>query len=207
MRILGRQYSLEGRRPERGHALQTPGPPGLRGFSLALNERDISHLERAMTLAEHGRGCTSPNPLVGAVVVRGDDILGEGFHAGPGKDHAELAALKDAVGSDFAGRLVGATVYVTLEPCCHYGRTPPCTAALIAAGVDRVVAGVVDPSPAINGRGLDGLRAGWHPSRSGERRASPPAEAPKRCFQKERHDRAAVRHLQICDDARRPGSR
>jgi diaminohydroxyphosphoribosylaminopyrimidine deaminase/5-amino-6-(5-phosphoribosylamino)uracil reductase len=125
---------------------------------LALNERDIGHLERAISLAEQGRGCTSPNPLVGAVIVRGDDILGEGFHAGPGKDHAELAALKDAVGSDFAGRLVGATVYVTLEPCCHYGRTPPCTAALIAAGVDRVVAGVIDPSPAINGRGLDGLR-------------------------------------------------
>ncbi len=111
-----------------------------------------------MSLAERGRGCTSPNPLVGAVVVRGDDILGEGFHAGPGKDHAELAAIKNAVGSDFAGRLSGATVYVTLEPCCHYGRTPPCIAALMAAGVERVVAGAIDPSPAMNGRGLDELR-------------------------------------------------
>jgi len=125
---------------------------------LAISERDKSHLERAMVLAERGRGCTSPNPLVGALVVRGNEVLGEGYHAGPGQDHAELAAIKNAVGANFAGRLSGTTVYVTLEPCCHYGRTPPCTAALISSGVERVVAGAVDPSPAVNGRGLDGLR-------------------------------------------------
>ena len=126
---------------------------------MALLEKDVAYLERAMALAERGRGCTSPNPMVGAVVVRDGEVLGEGYHAGPGRDHAELAAIKDAVGTDYAGLLSGATMYVTLEPCCHYGRTPPCTVALISSGVERVVAGAIDPSAAVNGRGLDELRS------------------------------------------------
>ncbi|GAB4243015.1 MAG: bifunctional diaminohydroxyphosphoribosylaminopyrimidine deaminase/5-amino-6-(5-phosphoribosylamino)uracil reductase RibD [Thermoleophilia bacterium] len=111
-----------------------------------------------MKLAERGRGRTSPNPMVGALVVRDGRVLGEGFHAAPGEDHAEIAAMKAAVGEDFTGRLRGATMVVTLEPCCHHGRTPPCADALISAGIGRVVVGAVDPSQHINGRGLERLR-------------------------------------------------
>lgn len=125
-----------------------------------------------MNLAETSRGCTSPNPLVGALVVADGRILGEGHHVRPGCDHAEIAAMKDAVvragagegmGRDWleAARKIcrGATMYVTLEPCCTYGRTPPCTDALIAAEFARVVVGAIDPSPGVNGRGMELLRA------------------------------------------------
>jgi diaminohydroxyphosphoribosylaminopyrimidine deaminase/5-amino-6-(5-phosphoribosylamino)uracil reductase len=129
-------------------------------------------LERAFSLAEKGRGCTSPNPVVGAVMVRDSHVLGEGYHAGPGLDHAEIAAMKDAVnrtGGDSspdmpleaaAARAAceGTTIYVTLEPCCTYGRTPPCTAALVAAGFARVVVGAIDPTPGVNGNGIAILR-------------------------------------------------
>lgn len=139
---------------------------------MGLSEADIGHLERAMALADLARGCTSPNPIVGAVIVRDGAVLGEGHHVGPGRDHAEVAAIRDAlrrsgtpegpasVGDDRA-RVVcsGATMYVTLEPCCTYGRTPPCTETLIAAGFGRVVVGAIDPSPDVNGKGLDLLRA------------------------------------------------
>ena len=130
-------------------------------------------LERAFSLAEKGRGCTSPNPVVGAVIVRDAKVLGEGYHVGPGRDHAEIAAIRDALRRveqssgageaplDFeAARAVcaGTTIYVTVEPCCTYGRTPPCTSALIAARFSRVVVGAIDPTPAVNGRGIDMLR-------------------------------------------------
>jgi diaminohydroxyphosphoribosylaminopyrimidine deaminase/5-amino-6-(5-phosphoribosylamino)uracil reductase len=128
-----------------------------------LDEKDIGYLERAMELAEKARGDTSPNPLVGAVIVRGNEVLGEGYHLGPGRDHAEIAAIKDARGRAGGGAapdfLAGTTMYVSLEPCCTYGRTPPCTSAVIAAGFGRIVAGAVDPSPNVNGKGLDCLRA------------------------------------------------
>lgn len=140
---------------------------------MPLNEQDTRYLERAMDLAETSRGCTSPNPLVGALVVADGEVLGEGYHVGPGRDHAEVAAMKDAMRRagrvenrrapgwlDAAGDMFrGATMYVTLEPCCTFGRTPPCTDALIAAGFGRVVVGAVDPSPEVNGRGLELLRA------------------------------------------------
>lgn len=140
---------------------------------MGLDARDILMLERAFSLAEKGRGCTTPNPLVGAVIVDGDRILGEGFHVGAGLDHAEIVAIKHAMrrlgvrtGADDgpldrgAARRVcsGTTLYVTLEPCCTYGRTPPCTEALIAAGFARVVVGAVDPTPAVNGQGIELLR-------------------------------------------------
>lgn len=120
---------------------------------LALDDTDIGFLERALELAEQGRGCTHPNPVVGAVVVRDGQVLAEGFHAGPGLDHAEVAALKQVDDPR------GATVYVTLEPCCNYGRTPPCTDALVAVGVARVVVGAIDPSPKVDGRGIAQLQA------------------------------------------------
>ncbi|MGB2875231.1 MAG: bifunctional diaminohydroxyphosphoribosylaminopyrimidine deaminase/5-amino-6-(5-phosphoribosylamino)uracil reductase RibD [Gaiellaceae bacterium] len=113
-------------------------------------------IERALELAERGRGRVDyTHPLVGAVVVRDDEIVGEGWYAGPGTPHAEVAALEAA-----GDRALGATLYVTLEPCAHHGQTPPCADAVIAAGVARVVAGAVDPNPKVDGKGLELLRAG-----------------------------------------------
>ena len=116
-------------------------------------ERDSRHLLRAIELAAEGRGRTSPNPLVGAVVVKDGRTIGEGFHAALGEAHAERAALAACRESP-----AGATMYVSLEPCCHYGRTPPCTEAITAAGVERVVVASDDPSPRAAGRGLGILR-------------------------------------------------
>jgi diaminohydroxyphosphoribosylaminopyrimidine deaminase/5-amino-6-(5-phosphoribosylamino)uracil reductase len=110
-------------------------------------------LERAIELAERGRGTTHPNPVVGAVVVAGGEIVGEGWHERKGGEHAEVRALTAA-----GDRARGATVYVTLEPCAHRGDTPPCSDALVAAGVARVVAGQRDPNPQVDGGGLERLR-------------------------------------------------
>jgi diaminohydroxyphosphoribosylaminopyrimidine deaminase/5-amino-6-(5-phosphoribosylamino)uracil reductase len=110
-------------------------------------------MQRALDLAERARGLTSPNPLVGAVVVAGDTVVGEGFHRQAGAPHAEIEALAMA-----GPRARGATLYVTLEPCNHHGRTPPCASAVAAAGVARVVAAMADPNPVAAG-GVDVLRA------------------------------------------------
>ncbi len=107
---------------------------------------DEQHMREALTLADRGRGRTSPNPLVGCVLVRDGVVVGRGFHAHAGGPHAEVAALADA---GPAAR--GATAYVTLEPCNHHGRTPPCSEALIEAGVSRVVVATEDPNPAATG--------------------------------------------------------
>jgi diaminohydroxyphosphoribosylaminopyrimidine deaminase / 5-amino-6-(5-phosphoribosylamino)uracil reductase len=117
-------------------------------------ESDATHLERTLALARQARGRTSPNPLVGALVVRDGRAIGEGFHAAAGEPHAEVAALAACDESP-----EGATLYVSLEPCDHHGRTPPCTAAILAAGIARVVVGSEDPSPHARGRGLSRLRA------------------------------------------------
>jgi diaminohydroxyphosphoribosylaminopyrimidine deaminase/5-amino-6-(5-phosphoribosylamino)uracil reductase len=111
-------------------------------------------MRRALGLAEQARGLTSPNPLVGAVVVRGGEVVGEGAHQAAGRPHAEIEAI--AVAGARAG---GATLYVTLEPCAHHGRTPPCAPAVIGAGVSRVVAAMGDPNPLVAGRGFAMLRA------------------------------------------------
>ena len=111
-------------------------------------------LELALELAERGRGKTKPNPIVGAVLVRDGDVVGRGWHERAGGPHAEIAAL-EAAGDEARG----ATLYTTLEPCAHHGRTPPCVEALIAAGVAKVVAAAGDPNPKTDGRGFDGLRA------------------------------------------------
>jgi diaminohydroxyphosphoribosylaminopyrimidine deaminase/5-amino-6-(5-phosphoribosylamino)uracil reductase len=123
-----------------------------------LTGTDQAHLRRTLELAEGGRGRVSPNPLVGAVLVRDDEPLGEGFHAELGGLHAERAALADcaARGNDPAG----ATMYVTLEPCAHEGRQPPCVDALLEAGLARVVIGSDDPSEKAAGRGPGILRDG-----------------------------------------------
>ncbi|HYX87794.1 MAG TPA: bifunctional diaminohydroxyphosphoribosylaminopyrimidine deaminase/5-amino-6-(5-phosphoribosylamino)uracil reductase RibD [Gaiellaceae bacterium] len=111
-------------------------------------------LERALELAELGRGQVEPtHPLVGAVVVRDGQVVGEGWYAGRGTPHAEVVALQSA------GPLArGGTLYVTLEPCAHHGATPPCAQAVIAAGISRVVAGAVDPNPKVDGQGFARLR-------------------------------------------------
>jgi len=131
---------------------------------------DLKWMDRALALAERGRYSVSPNPMVGAVLVRGGRVLGEGFHRRAGGPHAEVLALGQA-----GARARGADLYVTLEPCAHRGRTPPCVDALIAAGVRRVVVAARDPNPLVAGRGLRRLsRAGISVLRSGadrERRA------------------------------------
>jgi diaminohydroxyphosphoribosylaminopyrimidine deaminase/5-amino-6-(5-phosphoribosylamino)uracil reductase len=109
--------------------------------------------ERALELAERGRGTTHPNPVVGAVVVAGDEVVGEGWHQRAGSPHAEVVALEAA-----GDRTRGATLYVTLEPCAHYGRTPPCVDAIIAAGIARVVVGAPDPNPKTDAQGFARLR-------------------------------------------------
>jgi len=129
--------------------------------------RDAAFMRRALRIATRGWGQTAPNPMVGAVVVVGDDVVGEGHHARYGGAHAEVAALRAA-----GERARGATVYVTLEPCAHYGKTPPCVDALIAAGVARVVIAVRDPSRIARG-GAERLRAaGIHVDEGVERDAA-----------------------------------
>lgn len=114
---------------------------------------DRAMMQRCLELARRALGRTSPNPMVGAVVVQDGEIVGEGFHPLAGEPHAEVFALKAA-----GERAHGATIYVSLEPCNHYGRTPPCSEALIVAGVAKVVVGMVDPNPLVAGGGIARLR-------------------------------------------------
>ncbi|HEY9636767.1 MAG TPA: bifunctional diaminohydroxyphosphoribosylaminopyrimidine deaminase/5-amino-6-(5-phosphoribosylamino)uracil reductase RibD [Coleofasciculaceae cyanobacterium] len=115
---------------------------------------DRAMMQRCIELARRALGRTTPNPLVGSVIVQNGEIVGEGFHPKAGQPHAEIFALREA-----GEKARGATIYVSLEPCNHYGRTPPCSEALIAAGVAKVVVGMVDPDPRVSGGGLERLRA------------------------------------------------
>jgi|TARA_B100001964_G_scaffold244975_1_gene329149 diaminohydroxyphosphoribosylaminopyrimidine deaminase/5-amino-6-(5-phosphoribosylamino)uracil reductase len=121
---------------------------------------DSEYMRRALELAESGVGLTSPNPPVGAVIVKGGEELGVGWHRAAGQPHAEVEALKDAVARHGMDAARGATVYVTLEPCCTQGRTGPCTTALVQAGVRRVVIGASDPNPAHGGKAAGILSKG-----------------------------------------------
>lgn len=114
---------------------------------------DTAYMERALELAAMARGRTSPNPLVGAVVVRDGEIVGEGYHQKAGTPHAEIHALRQA-----GEKAKNAVLYVTLEPCCHYGRTPPCTDAIIRAGIKKVVVATKDPNPLVAGKGIQALK-------------------------------------------------
>lgn len=120
--------------------------------------RDRDMMRRAIVLAGRAAGMTRPNPLVGAIVWRDGEILGEGYHERAGTEHAEVRAIADARRNG-RGDISGATVYVTLEPCCHVGRTGPCADLLIAEGVSRVVCGMADPDPRVSGGGIERLRA------------------------------------------------
>ncbi len=131
---------------------------------MTFSAADHRYMARALQLAERGLYTTTPNPRVGCVIVRNDRVIGEGWHETAGGPHAEAAALAQIVGASGTvnstkDRAMGATVYVTLEPCSHFGRTPPCADALIAAGAARVVAAMQDPNPRIAGQGLARLAA------------------------------------------------
>ncbi len=119
-----------------------------------MSTADLAWMNLALTEAERGRGAVEPNPMVGAVLVKADHVVGLGHHARFGGPHAEVVALDQAGEAAY-----GATLYVTLEPCCHHGKTPPCTAAILQAGVARVVAAIRDPFPRVDGSGLAILRA------------------------------------------------
>src|SRR5262245_41149669 len=106
-------------------------------------------MARVLELAERGRGLTHPNPMVGCVVVRSGRVVAEGYHHAYGKDHAEVDALKKA-----GRKSGGATLYVNLEPCAHWGKTPPCMIAVAGAGIRRVVAAMQDPNPKVSGKGF-----------------------------------------------------
>src|SRR5487761_548152 len=156
-------WSAPGRRPrpaKSGRPAAKRGPAKSRpsGFPASdhmhPSELDGWHMRRALELAALGLGRAEPNPLVGCVIARGAEIIGEGWHRPYGGPYAEVEGLAVA-----GPRAAAATVYVTLEPCCHFGHTPPCTQALIAAGVRRVVAAMSAPFPAVSGRGAGELRA------------------------------------------------
>ena len=110
---------------------------------------DTQYMELAISLARNGKGFTSPNPCVGAVVVKDGKVVGQGWHKAAGLAHAEVNAIDDA-GSDAKD----ATIYVTLEPCNHFGKTPPCTHKIMNAGIQRVVVGCEDPNPTVQGGGI-----------------------------------------------------
>jgi len=115
---------------------------------------DLKYMKRALQLARRGIGKTTPNPMVGSVVVKDGEVIGEGYHRGPGQPHAEVEALARA-----RGRAVGAFLYTTLEPCCHTAkRTPPCTDLIIQCGVKQVVSAMNDPNPSVSGKGVQALR-------------------------------------------------
>src|SRR5580765_7213961 len=124
----------------------------------------------ALQLAKRGYGSTSPNPMVGAVLVRHGKVIGRGWHRRAGEPHAEIEAISDA--GRRGAKIAGATLYVTLEPCCTQGRTPPCTEAIAQAGIKEVVVGAIDPNPAHAGKGLKLLEGAGVKVRQGNESSS-----------------------------------
>lgn len=123
------------------------------GSDLLMNNEDLQFMERAIELARKGEGLAAPNPMVGAVIVRDGQVVGEGFHIFETLKHAEVVALEAA-----GERARGATLYCSLEPCCHHGRTPPCTDAMIDAGITRAFVAIVDPDSRVSGSGIQQLK-------------------------------------------------
>ncbi len=116
-------------------------------------QEHIPYMKMALDLARHGEGLTSPNPMVGALIVKDGEVVGRGFHVKAGEDHAEIIALKEAV-----DKARGGILYITLEPCCHVGKTGPCTEAIVKAGLRKVVVGMLDPNDLVNGKSIRELR-------------------------------------------------
>ena len=165
------------------------------------HDTDTDHMRVALDLAVRGWGHVSPNPMVGALVLAGDEVVGRGWYEGPsGAPHAEVRALREA-----GDRARGATIVCTLEPCNHHGATPPCTEALIDAGVARVVVGATDPNPLVDGSGFARLRAAGLDVRDGvlAGRGAPA----QRGVRAARDDRDPVRDLEGGDLARRQDGR
>src|SRR5947208_11035637 len=125
-------------------------------MSARVSKQDLQFMRLALALARRGYGATSPNPMVGAVLVKKGRIIGRGWHRRAGQPHAEIEAIRDAERRGHSSK--GATLYVTLEPCSTHGRTPPCTQAIVAAGIKRVVIGATDPNPRHRGRGFGILK-------------------------------------------------
>ncbi|MCK4519900.1 MAG: bifunctional diaminohydroxyphosphoribosylaminopyrimidine deaminase/5-amino-6-(5-phosphoribosylamino)uracil reductase RibD, partial [Candidatus Omnitrophica bacterium] len=121
--------------------------------SKAQSKKDIYFLKKTFSLAKKGEGTTTPNPLVGALLVKNQKIISSGYHCRAGELHAEIKALKSAKES-----LKGATLYINLEPCCHFGRTPPCVDEIIRTGIKRVVIAVADPNPKVKGKSIKKLK-------------------------------------------------
>ena len=160
-----------------------------------LSNDDHRFMARALQLAERGLFTTDPNPRVGCVLVKAGEVIGEGWHQRAGEPHAEINALQAA--DDFAKGTVkngakGATAYITLEPCCHHGRTPPCSEALIAAGVSRVVVAMEDPNPQVAGQGMAQLQKAGIETLSGVMQAQAETLNPG-FIQRMRHGRPYVR--------------
>jgi diaminohydroxyphosphoribosylaminopyrimidine deaminase / 5-amino-6-(5-phosphoribosylamino)uracil reductase len=120
-------------------------------------KKDYTYMEKVFSLAKKGEGTTSPNPLVGAIIEKDNTIYGQGYHKKAGGPHAEIAAIRDAEKRN-QGNVEGCTLYVNLEPCCHTGKTPPCTKAIIESGIKRVVIGMEDPNPLVRGKGIEELK-------------------------------------------------
>ena len=118
------------------------------------NQEDLRYMQMALDMAKLGRGYTNPNPMVGAVIVKDGQVIAKGYHHCCGQGHAEVEAFKDAGNQD----VTGATIYVTLEPCSHYGKTPPCADKIIEKKIGRVVVGALDPNPLVAGRGIEKIR-------------------------------------------------
>src|SRR6185295_17978233 len=118
------------------------------------SDLDVCHMARALELAQRGRGSVEPNPMVGCVIVSDGEVVGEGWHQRFGGPHAEIEALRIA-----GGRAASSTMYVTLEPCCHHGKTPPCTQSIVRAGIRRVLIAMADPFSEVAGRGIAELKA------------------------------------------------
>lgn len=133
---------------------------------MTFSEEDRMYMARALQLAANGRGHVSPNPMVGAVIVHGGRIIGEGWHRRFGGPHAEVNAVRSVSEADKA-LISSSTIYVTLEPCSHYGKTPPCAKLLVDIGIGRVVVASLDPNPKVSGRGIEMLRAAGIEVRTG----------------------------------------
>ena len=155
-------------------------------------DEDIHYMKMAVSLAGKGAGHVSPNPMVGAVIVKDDRVISRGWHKVFGGLHAETDALASCAESP-----AGATMYVTLEPCCHYGKQPPCTSAIIKAGISRVVVGMTDPNPLVGGKGISILRGTRHRSvhrPSGKRNTVSEQDFPEIHYTAQAMDRAEMGH-------------
>ena len=165
-----------------------------------MSTSDVAWMNLALAEAERGRGAVEPNPMVGAVVVRQGRVVGLGHHARFGGPHAEVRALREA-----AHEARGATLYLTLEPCCHYGKTPPCTDAILQAGIAKVIAAIRDPFPRVDGGGMATLRSAGIPVELG---LQADAAAESKCpLPEARCHGPALRHRQVGDDPGRQDRR